>query len=155
MRLAVASAAVAALGSLALAGCDTLPERVTEDPDALNRPAVVVASGAFVDKGGQMTSGAYRIERAGADLRLVLDSTFRTDDGPDLHVVLSPLAVAEAGNRNATDGGRIVAPLKAERGPQLFDLPDDLDVGAYRSVLVHCVQYRHLFGAAPLARTAR
>ena len=135
----------AVLAVAALAGCDS---GRPSDPDPL-----VLATGTFVDKGGQMTSGAYRIERASGDLRLVLDEAFRTDDGPDLHVVLSPHAVADAGNANATVGGLIVARLMAEEGAQTYRLPDDVDVTDYRSVLVHCVQYRHLFGAAPLTRT--
>ncbi len=136
----------------ALAACDaTLPVSVMEEEDEVTRTdTTVLFKGDFVDKGGQTTRGAYRIEQTTDGRRLVLTDAFRTDDAPDLHVVLSPLAIADAGNTNATAGSAIVAPLKARTGTQLYPLADSLDLSAYRSVLIHCVQYRHLFGAAPV-----
>ncbi len=134
-----------------VAACDaTLPDQVMEDDDLVNQPAMLLYTGSFVDKGGQKTSGGYRIERSADGLRLVLDNAFRTDDAPDLHVVLSPLPVDAAGNTNATEGSAIVASLKARGGVQLYPLSDSLDLTRYKSVLIHCVRYRHLFGAAPL-----
>ena len=56
----------------------------------------VVATGRFTDKEGQHTSGTYRIERVEEDLRLVLSDDFKTDKGPDLHVVLSPTTALDA-----------------------------------------------------------
>ena len=123
-------------------------------PDVVNVQATLVASGGFVNKGGQTTRGAYRIERASGDLRLVLTDDFMTDDAPDLRVLLSPLTVATAENGNANTASLIVAPLMARRGVQVYDLPDDLDLARFQSVLVHCVTYRHLFGAAPVTRAA-
>lgn len=134
--------------------CDaTLPETAMENPDEVMRgDTTVLFAGDFVDKGGQTTRGAFRIEQTTDGRRLVLTEAFRTDGAPDLHVVLSPLTVAEAGNTNATAGSAIVAPLKARAGVQLYPLADTLDLERYRSVLIHCVQFRHLFGAAPLVR---
>lgn len=124
-----------------MAGCDT------SDPAT----DTVLARAMFVDKGGQSTDGFYRIERTAAgDLRLVLENDFQTDAGPDLHVLLSPLPVDEAGNGNANGpGARIVAPLMHTSGGQVYDLPDDLPLASFQSVLIHCVQFSHLFGAAP------
>ena len=137
---------------LAAVGCDYTSESKMPAPPATD---VVLAQAMFADRGGQATRGTYRIERtASGDLRLVLADDFKTDGGPDLHVVLSPTPFADAGNANALAGGaaRIVAPLMHTSGGQVYDLPDDLDLAPFRSVLVHCVQFRHLFGAAPLTR---
>jgi len=134
--------------ALAAVGCDYTSHSGEDAPPATD---VVLVRSMFVDKGGQSTDGYVRIERtASGDLRLVLENDFKTDGGPDLHVLLSPLPVADAGNTNANGpGARIVAPLMHTSGGQVYDLPDDLSLAAYKSVLIHCVQFVHLFGAAP------
>ena len=111
----------------------------------------VIARGQFVDKGGQHTSGSYTIERIGADLQLILGDDFRTDEGPDLHVVLTPTKVADAGNDNAmVEGAEIVGALALQAGKQVYDLRDDLSVEQFHSVVIHCIEYSHLYGAAPV-----
>lgn len=112
----------------------------------------VVARGRFTDKGGQQTSGGYRVESTGGDLQLILEDDFRTDDGPDLHVVLSMVGVEEVESENAAAdvSTLIVSPLTKLEGEQHYDLPDDLDLSGFNSVLIHCVEFTHLYGAAPL-----
>lgn len=110
-----------------------------------------IASGSFVDKGGQKTSGSFLIERNGSDLRLVLSDEFRTDEGPDLHVVLTPTVVAEAGNENTmAEEAHVVGRLAEQAGEQVYDLPDDLRLERYSAVAIHCIEFSHLYGAAPL-----
>ena len=112
---------------------------------------VKIASGRFVDKGGQKTSGTFFLERVGEDLRLVLGDDFRTDEGPDLHVVLTSTTVAEAGNDNAmAEGAEVVSKLAKQAGEQVYDLRDDLRLDQYNSVVIHCIEFSHLYGAAPL-----
>ncbi len=114
--------------------------------------ADIVASGSFVDKGGQETSGAYRIEDTGEGLRLVLSETFRTDWGPDLHVVLTPTGTAEADNDNVmVTGAHVVDELESRSGAQTYELKADLDLSTFQSVIIHCIRFTHLYGAAPLA----
>jgi len=85
------------------------------------------------------------------DLRLVLASSFRTDAGPDLHVVLSPTSVSSASNTNAlAPGALIIAPLASLVGTQVYDLRDDLSLAAFNAVIIHCVRHTHIYGAAPL-----
>ena len=139
------------LFALILAGCAEPEQSETPSPGSEAEEATVVAEGSFVDKGGQQTLGSYRIERVGEDLRLVLSEDFRTDDGPDLHVVLSPTEVAAAENETAmAEGAEVVSPLQALTGAQTYDLQDDLDLGVLRSVAIHCIEFTHLYGAAAL-----
>lgn len=112
--------------------------------------AEVLATGVFVDKGGQHTAGSYRIERLGDDFRLVLDSDFQTDEGPDLHVLLSPVEVDSADNDNVAATALVIAPLQEQSGEQVYAVPGEIDLRAYRSVLIHCIEFSHLYGAAPL-----
>lgn len=112
----------------------------------------VVAEGTFAGKEGVDTSGSFYVERLddGA-LRLVLAPDFRTEAGPDLHVVLAPTTAEAAHHDNAlADGAVIVGRLARSSGKQQYDLRDDTPLDAFRSVLIHCIEYSHLFGAAPL-----
>ena len=111
-----------------------------------------IATGRFVSKGGQETTGTFRIVRVEDDLRLMLDDDFVTDEGPDLHVILSPTKTATASGDNAMadETAQVVAPLSSLSGAQQFDLPDDIDLRSFQSVLIHCIRFSHLYGAAPL-----
>ena len=111
----------------------------------------VLGTGSFVDKGGQHTTGTYRLEKAGETMRLVLASDFRTDEGPDLHVLLSPIEVDSTTNENGATDALVLAPLQSQSGEQTYEVPDAVDLGTYRSVLIHCIEFSHLYGAAPLA----
>lgn len=118
--------------------------------------ADIIASGSFTDKGGQETRGAYRIEDTGEGLRLVLSEAFRTDRGPDLHVVLTPTGAPEADNDNVmVTGAHVVDELQSRSGAQIYELEADLDLSPFRSVIVHCIRFTHLYGAAPLALEER
>jgi hypothetical protein len=144
-----ASCGPAGSGDVGAAESDSA--EAASDDAASASPDSVLATGRFTDQGGQQTTGAYRItQTGGGDLRLALTSDFATDDGPDLHVVLTPTAPGNVsgGNAMADGAARVVGPLGA--GAQSFDLPDDLDLDSFEAVLVHCVQHSHLYGSAPL-----
>ena len=117
-----------------------------------NSSTNVIASGTFTDKGGQHTSGTFRIEKAGDQLTLILSEDFRTDEGPDLHVVLTPTETNRTENENAMAEGnaRVIAPLESLSGEQQYELPANVDLSQYKSVVIHCIEFTHLYGAAPL-----
>jgi len=119
---------------------------------ACNSSNNVVATGTFTDKGGQHTSGTYRIEKAGDQLILTLSEDFQTDEGPDLHVVLTPTATNVAENETAMANGNalVIAPLKYLAGEQRYELPASVDLNQYKSVIIHCIEFTHLYGAAAL-----
>jgi len=158
MRRYISLFLIAALAAWSLMGCQPSEQQQSmQDPTVEGQAATSssmdpVATGRFVNKGGQETTGAYRIEQVEDDLRLVLADDFATDEGPDLHVVLTPVAVSAVSGENAMadDAALVVGPLEAQSGAQQFDLPDDVDLGAFRSVLIHCIEFSHLYGAAPL-----
>ena len=146
MLVCGACLALAACGGGASASADA------SSSDEIAESADTIASGSFTDKGGQETSGAYQIEDTGAGLRLVLSETFRTDWGPDLHVVLTPTGTAEADNDNVmVTGAHVVGELQSRSGAQTYTLEADLDISYFQSVIIHCIRFTHLYGAAPLA----
>ena len=139
------------IAAVSLAACGS-PEQDTsgESPSPSPASSELLAEGQFVNKGGQQTSGTYRLERVGEYRRLLLENDFQTNDGPDLHVVLSPTPVADAGNDNVMDEAAIIDSVSALQGKQVYYLADSLQVEDYQSVLIHCVEFSHLYGAAAL-----
>lgn len=138
---------------LAVSACGPSKRDSAAETSSQPAPANVeaIATGQFVDKGGQNTSGSFRVERTGTDLRLVLSSDFQTDEGPDLHVVITPTSVPEAGNDNAmAEGAEVVGKLGQLAGEQVFDLRDDLELDRYNAVVIHCIEFSHIYGAASL-----
>lgn len=133
---------------LALAGACSSPDRTGEDAEPKGN---LVAEGTFEGRENMNTTGTYRLERRDDRLYLALEKDFRTDSGPDLHVVLSPAAAdTVTGSTAVPDGALIVDTLRSQTGPQNYELPKDIGLGDYRAVLIHCVKFAHLYGAAPI-----
>jgi hypothetical protein len=96
-------------------------------------------------KKSQSIAGTWKIENDTLTL-----TGFSTRKAPDLKIFLSPQTVAKLSNRNAEEGAVLIAPLKSPKGDQSYPLPPDLDLTAYRSILIHCKKYSKLWGAAAL-----
>ncbi|NQU48292.1 MAG: DM13 domain-containing protein [Planctomycetes bacterium] len=84
-------------------------------------------------------------------LKLVFGSNFLTDSGPDLKVVLSPLAADQVASKTALRHSFIVGALASNKGASSYDLPLDIDLKLYKSVLIHCEKYTKLWASAPLS----
>lgn len=134
---------------LTLAGACSSPDRTGGDAEPNGD---LVAEGTFEGRENMSTTGTYRLERRDDRLYLALEKDFRTDSGPDLHVVLSPAAAdTVTGSTAVPAGALIVDTLRSQTGPQRYELPEDIRLGDYRSVLIHCVKFSHLYGAAPIS----
>ena len=124
------------------------PAAATENPDA-----AIFAQGDFYnvvhDGHGQAT--IYELADGSRLLRL---DDFQVLNGPDLHVYLT------ASNQilNETGGelplGVDLGLLKGNIGNQNYDLPDNLDLSQYHSVVIWCKTFRVPFIAAPLTPPA-
>lgn len=113
------------------------------------RVDTVLAEGPFQGKEGIETAGSYQIERTGTDLKLVLGKDFQTESGPDLFVVLSPKTPGEAAGKNVMEGTALkVDSLRSLEGKQTYDLRDNLDLEPFGSVVIQCIKFSHLYGAA-------
>jgi hypothetical protein len=102
-------------------------------------------------KDSNAIQGGYRIVQTGDKRVLHLGPRFSTKEGPDLKVVLSPLAVGDVKAKTALKDSLVLGPLKSHKGGSEYALPADVDLAGYASVLVHCEKYTKLWGAAPLA----
>jgi hypothetical protein len=89
---------------------------------------------------GNGTASIIELEPGRYHLRL---EDFSVRNGPDLFVVLSPDAAGY------TDDSLEVGRLKATEGAFGYDLPDGFDPAEFRSALIWCKQFAHLFAVAP------
>ena len=114
--------------------------------------AQAVEAGTFHGK-VHKTSGRATIYKE-ADGRLVLRLTsFKTSNGPDVHVVL--IAARDADDdanflKNSTDKLELGA-LKGNEGDQNY-IPAGTDLAKFQTVSIYCERFNANFGAAPLKK---
>jgi Electron transfer DM13 len=75
---------------------------------------------------------------------------FEVLNGPDLHVYLVPIDPVPSSVGTDIPGYRDLGPLKGNVGSQNYDLPADVDLADFRSVVIWCQPFRVPFAAAPL-----
>lgn len=108
-----------------------------------------LTSGSFVTidavHGAQGSASIYEADGG----RVLRFEDFRATNGPDLYVVLSR---AEAPRSHAELGEDFVnlGRLKGNVGSQNYDLPTDLDLSGYNSVVIYCLQFQVVFSTATL-----
>lgn len=73
-------------------------------------------------------------------------------NGPDLHVILSPVASAASRQDVMADGYIDLGGLKGNRGDQNYELPDgvDLEAGDW-TVVIYCQPFHVIFATAALS----
>ena len=108
-----------------------------------------VARGDFIDR-SHPTSGTALVLADGEGRRVLRLEGFKTDNGPDLNVYLAA-APAEANAGQFDDDFVDLGDLKGNIGDQNYEIPDDVDLERYRTVVVWCVRFSVAFGAAGIA----
>ena len=120
---------------------DTMPEQ--------SGPAVVT-TGDFEDfdsfHQGSGTATIYELEDGSHVLRL---ENFEVTNGPDLHVLLVP--DADPADRDAIVGYVDLGSLKGNIGDQNYEIPGDVDVSSFGSVVIYCQPFHVIFSIASLS----
>jgi len=130
---------------------DEVPAATTPGPTDPGAPTTTTAPplrGSFVslDHG---TSGRAEVLTAAGGQRVLRIEDLATDNGPDLFVYLS---TAPADGSAPFDAEFVdLGALKGNIGNQNYDIPADVDLGRYATVVIWCRQFTSAFGAAPLA----
>lgn len=97
---------------------------------------------------GSGTATIYELNDGSRFLRLEdLDVT----NGPDLHVILSPVANPESRDEVSAPGYLDLGGLKGNRGAQNYDIPADFEIPDEISVVIYCVPFHVIFSTATLA----
>lgn len=80
--------------------------------------------------------------------RLLRFEDFEVTNGPDLRVLLVPHANPEA--PDDISGYLELAPLKGNVGNQNYDIPTEVDLSQYGSIVIYCKPFHVLFAVASL-----
>ena len=111
--------------------------------------AVVLKKGEFKGLGhsGEGTATIYLLPDGTHVLRL---ESFKTSNGPDLHVVLTPHADPTNRTEVKEDGYIDLAKLKGNIGNQNYPLPAGTDPANFNAVVIYCNPFNVIFAVAPL-----
>lgn len=116
-------------------------------PDMPDEPTVLLM-GSFIDidpiHGAEGSATIYELPDGNRVLRF---EGFRSKNGPDLHVYLSTEAPTSTFAGLGADEIHLGA-LKGNVGNQNYDVPAEVDLSQYRSVVIYCVPFRVVFSTA-------
>jgi hypothetical protein len=159
LRVPVVGSFVVTGAALAvLLGYMTLHDRVVDENIVTGVPAssgsaaarqnVELASAEFesVEHGSSGRAAVVRLP--GGERRLTF-SRFETSAGPDLRVRLVPGGATDGGADGAIDLGG----LKGNKGNQQYDVPGDVDLNRYQSVVIWCRAFTVAFAQARLSKS--
>jgi hypothetical protein len=125
----------------------------SEPPVVTQAPApqiVTLAQGSFIPLGRYSGEGTAIVLNDGSEQRFVRFENFSTDNGPDLRVYLSA-SDANADSAAFDDDFIDLGVLKGNIGDQNYEIPPDVDLSIYDTVVVWCVRFSTPFTAADLA----
>lgn len=125
------------------------PDKKMEEPMPETDMALL-AEGSFYDiiHLGSGQAQVYQLADGSHILRL---QDFEVDNGPDLHVYLVPVDPVPSSIGVEIPGFIDLGELKGNIGDQNYELPADLDLSQFKSVVIWCQPFRVPFIAAPLA----
>lgn len=162
------------LSSLVMVGCvrEVSNNQVNESPIAVNASVPVsstqaqplaqsaqspnstaIKSGTFVS-GEHTTQGKVRITTKNGKSFLELEKSFKTSEsGPDLVVILhrsgNVINSTKPPSYPLKKGDYIVlAPLQKYSGAQTYSIPQNINLGDYKSAAIWCRKFNATFGAA-------
>jgi hypothetical protein len=136
---------------------DSVPEETvaptTEVPPPTEAPApeiITLAEGSFISRahGGE---GIATVLTDGSEQRFLRFEQFATDNGPDLNVYLTT-ADADAPEGEFDQSGEFIdlGDLKGNIGDQNYEIPTDVDLERFNTVVVWCVRFSVAFTTADL-----
>lgn len=108
-----------------------------------------IAGGDFIKKKKKIR-GTWQIEARADGNYIVFDEAFKTSNGPDLKVFLSPTTIADVKGKTAVNGSVLVGLLKSNKGTQEYRIPAGVNLDDFESVLIHCEEFTVLWGGADL-----
>ncbi len=108
-----------------------------------------VQGGGFIKKKYGI-KGDWQILQQNGQTILRLSDDFKTKNGPDLKIFLSPQSVAAVNGKTATQGSILVSALNSNKGGQDYVIPAGVNLANFNSVLIHCEEFSVLWGGGDL-----
>lgn len=106
-------------------------------------------SGDFVKK-KKSISGSWAVVQENGQTIIRFANNFKTKNGPDLKIFLSPKSIQAVNDKSATAGSVNLGVLKSTKGTQDYVVPAGVILAEFNSVLVHCEAYSILWGGGAL-----
>jgi len=105
----------------------------------------IKVEGNFVRKSKRLKGGYSVVQENGRTIIRFADN-FKTVNGPDLKVFLSPQSIQNASGQTATQGAVLLGFVKSNKGTQDYIVPSGVNLTNFSSILVHCEAYSVLWG---------
>ena len=144
--------------SMAMTG-DEMSDALMPTPTATTEPTqaepatepVKLKVGSFRDQDSFHKGSGQATIYHGADGSLVLRlEDFKSTNGPDLHVILSPSQNPKNQAQVKSPGYVDLGKLKGNVGNQNYSIPDEVDISAQGSVVIYCKPFHVIFSVASL-----
>ena len=107
----------------------------------------------FSSWGSPSIQGDWKIIEADGKHFIQLSDNFKAKEGPDVKIFLSPLASSDITGKNAADGSAFVKLVTNFEGHSRIEIPANIDLSLYQSLVFHCEQYSKLWGTSSLSQT--
>jgi Electron transfer DM13 len=117
-------------------------------PNSMMKPNVMAAKGKFV-KAEHPTQGMAKLVSSNGASFIEFDSAFKTETGPDLHVILYRTTQPPIGGLKEADYVNL-GKLQKISGTQRYMIPKSANLANYSSVAVWCQKFNATFGYAAL-----
>lgn len=127
---------------------EPMPDMASEE----SAPSIsTLIEGQFVAR-SHPGSGTAKVITDGTEQRFLRFEEFETDNGPDLFVYLTTAAADASAGDFGVDGEFVnLGRLKGNVGEQNYEIPVDVDLAAFDTVVVWCDRFSVAFTAADLA----
>jgi hypothetical protein len=123
------------------------------EPQPANETAAgaeqILLKGSFYNL-AHLSTGEAAVYQLADGSRILRLQNFSVDNGPDLYVYLVPVDPVPSTMNSEIAGSYSLGRLKGNIGDQNYELPADLDLSQYNSVVIWCQAFAVPFAAAPL-----
>ncbi len=107
-------------------------------------------SAGFSSWGKKSLAGDWKIVEENGKHYIELANNFKATKGPDVEIFLSPKASSAVNGDNATDGSVFIKIISSFEGESRIEIPADVDLSKYKTLVFHCKEYSKLWGVSPL-----
>jgi hypothetical protein len=95
-------------------------------------------------------SGDWKIVHEEGKTYLDLGKNFQAKKGPDVKIFLSPVGADKITEKNASNDAIFVKLLDKFKGQERIELPENIDITTFKSIIFHCEKYSKLWGSSSL-----
>ena len=127
------------------------PTEVSAATEAPGEP-VALFTGAFEGAdASHQGSGAVAIYQLDDGSRVLRFENLDVTNGPDLRVIISPVADPQSSDDVSATGSINLGKLKGNRGDQNYEIPADFDLSQAGSIVIYCQPFSVIFATATLS----